>query len=61
MDEKQLLKQLTEIANKEGYVLIPRSLYERMFNAVEILREELEKSKKSRDSWKKKLRIQKKK
>jgi hypothetical protein len=56
MEEKQLLQQLTEIAKKEGYVLLPKSYYERLFSSFEQLRVDLARVKKSRDRWKEELK-----
>jgi len=60
MDEKRLLKQLTEIAKKEGYVLLPKSYYERLFNGFESLRRDLKRARDSRDKLKEKLKGEKK-
>ena len=54
MEETELLKQFTEIANKEGYVLIPKSYYERLFNGFDKLKRSIDSARESRDNWKKK-------
>jgi len=56
MEEKQLLKQFTEIAKREGYVLLPKSYYERLFNGFAQLRIDLANARESRDKWKEKLK-----
>jgi len=56
MDEKVLLKQLTEIANKEGYVLLPKSYYERLFNNFMKLERDIKRLRESRDKLKEKLK-----
>jgi len=56
MEEQQLQKQLTEIAKKEGYVLLPKSYYERLFNSFEKLKRELKRARDSRDKLKEKLK-----
>ncbi len=56
MDEKQLLKQLTEIANKEGYVLLPKSYYARLFNGFQNLQRDLKRIRTSRDKLKEKCK-----
>ena len=56
MTEKELLNQLTEIANKEGYVLLPKSYYERLFNSFEKLQRELNRARESRNNWKNKFK-----
>ena len=61
MEEEELLKQLTEIANKEGYVLLPRSYYARLFNGFEKLKREVKRARDSRDKLKEELKKWKKK
>jgi len=51
MEEKELLKQLTEIAEKEGYVLLPKSYYARLFNGFEKLQREVKRARESRNKW----------
>ena len=57
MEEKELIKRLTEIANKEAYVLIPRSYYERLFNSVQQLQKDLKTAREKRDKLKGELKI----
>jgi len=61
MEEKQLLKQLTEIANKEGYVLLPKSYYARLFNGFQQLKEDVKLARDKRDKLKEEIRELKKK
>ena len=55
MEEKELLNQFTEIAKKEGYVLLPKSYYERFFNGFEKLKREIKRARESRDNFRKKF------
>ncbi len=55
MEEKELLNQFTEIAKKEGYVLLPKSYYERLFNGFEKLKREIKRARESRDNFRKKF------
>ena len=61
MEEKQLLKQLTEIANKEGFVLLPKSYYARLFNRFQQLKEDVKLAREKRDKLKEELKKWKKK
>ena len=56
MEETELLKQLTEIAKKEGYVLLPKSYYERLFNSFEKLKRDMIRAREARDKYKEQLR-----
>ena len=56
MEEEELQKQLTEIAKREGYVLLPKSYYERLFNGFEKLKRDIIRARESRDKYKKELK-----
>ena len=55
-ETKEVYKEMSEIANNQGYYLIPKSYYEKMFDLIASQKQEIEKIKKSRDSWKSKLK-----
>jgi len=52
MEENEILKELRKLARREGYVIIPESYYQRIFNAVEQLRLDKESLIRQRDKWK---------
>jgi len=52
MEETELLKQLTEIAERESYVLLPKAYYEKLFNAFDRLKTDMIRARESRDKWK---------
>ena len=56
MEETELQKQLTEIAKREGYVLLPKSYYERLFNSFETLKRDIVRIRDARDEYKLELK-----
>jgi len=56
MEENELQKQLTEIAKKEGYVLLPKSYYSRLFDGFEKLKREVKRARNGRDKWRDKYK-----
>jgi len=56
MEEKELQKQLEEIAKKEGYILLPKSYYERLFNNFAQLKVDVKTARDKRDKVKAELK-----
>jgi len=54
--EKELLKQFTEIAEREGFVILPKSYYERLFNGFEKLKRDMLSAREARDKYKEELK-----
>ena len=54
--EKQLLEQFKEIAKKEGFILLPKAYYERLFNGFAQLQTDLKNARASRDKAKAELK-----
>ena len=52
-------KEMSAVADKNGFYLIPMAYYNRMFEEIYNLRKKLESCQKSRDDWKEKLRKEK--
>lgn len=40
IEAKEVIKTISQHANGQGYYLIPKSFYERMFNLIDALRSE---------------------
>jgi len=49
-------KEMSAIADKNGFYLIPMAYYNRMFEEIYNLRNKLKETQKSRNKWKAKLR-----
>jgi hypothetical protein len=52
-------KEMSAVADKNGFYLIPMAYYNRMFEEIYNLRKKLDEVTKSRDDWKEKLRKEK--
>ncbi len=51
---KELYKELSKQASQDGYYLIPKTFYEKLFNIIESLRDDIKRVRTSRDSWRSK-------
>ena len=54
--ERQLHKQLVEIAEKQSYILLPRSYYEKLFNGFDKMKRDIIRAREARDKYKEELR-----
>ena len=58
MDEKlkKIYKKLSEQASKNGFYMIPKEFYTKLFNQIEQLRKDRDTARNSRDLWKSKYK-----
>ncbi|MHA2019073.1 MAG: hypothetical protein ACTSXY_12465 [Promethearchaeota archaeon] len=53
---KQTIKQMQEIADKNGFYLMPKEFYKQMFNLIEVLKRDIKRARDKRDSLKLELK-----
>lgn len=58
-DEKITIRELSKIAENNGFFLCPSNVWNETINTIDQLRTEKKQLIKARDSWKEKLRLSK--
>ncbi len=53
---KKIYKKLSEQASKNGFYMIPKEFYAKLFNQIEQLRKDRDTARNSRDLWKSKYK-----
>jgi DNA replication initiation complex subunit (GINS family) len=58
MDEnlKKIYQKLSRQATENGFYLIPKEFYAKLFNQIEQLRSDVNEARRSRDNWKAKYK-----
>ena len=53
---KKIYKKLSEQASKNGFYMIPKEFYAKLFNQIEQLRKDRDTARNSRDLWRSKYK-----